>query len=102
LQQPKGKKLVQAKQTKPKNGKKDPKAHEATENIPAESSSCFEEAGDIGPVEIAHDEIGPANRTGRNRTLRNRPTLEIFLKRSYFSVKMGLFLPIISKFHEVL
>ncbi len=62
----------------------------------------FKEAGDIGPVEIGPDEIGPANRTGRNRTLRNRPTFKIFLKRSYFSVKVGLFLPIISKFHKVL
>jgi hypothetical protein len=53
--------------------------------------------GDIGPVEIGPDEIGPAN-----RTLRNRPTFKIFLKRSYFSVKVGLFLPIISKFHKVL
>jgi hypothetical protein len=55
--------------------------------------------GDIGPVEIGPDELGPANRTGRNRTLRNRPTLKIFLKRSYFSVKVGLFLPIISEIH---
>jgi hypothetical protein len=39
LQQPKGKKLVQAKQAKPKNGKKNLKAHEVTENIPAESTS---------------------------------------------------------------
>ncbi|EFX68178.1 hypothetical protein DAPPUDRAFT_330347 [Daphnia pulex] len=38
--QPKGKKVVQAKQAKPKNGKQNPKAHEATENIPAESTSC--------------------------------------------------------------
>jgi hypothetical protein len=60
------------------------------------------EAGDIEPVEIGPDEIGPANRTGRNRTLQNRPTLKIFLKRSYFSVKVGLFIPIISKFHKVL
>jgi hypothetical protein len=42
------------------------------------------------------------NRPGRNRTLRNRPTFKIFLKRYYFSVKVGLFLPIISKFHKVL
>ncbi len=43
LQQPKGKKVVQAKQAKPKNGKKNPKAHdEATENILAESASCDE------------------------------------------------------------
>jgi hypothetical protein len=54
-------------------------------------------AGDIGPVEK-----GPANRTGRNRTLRNMPLLKIFLKRSYFSVIVGLFLPFISKFHKVL
>jgi hypothetical protein len=40
LQQPKGKKVVQAKQAKPKNGKKNPKAHEATKNILAESASC--------------------------------------------------------------
>jgi hypothetical protein len=58
--------------------------------------------GDIGPVEIGPDEIGPANRPGRNRPLRNRPTLKIFLKWAYFSVKVGLFLPIISKFHKVL
>ncbi|EFX63996.1 hypothetical protein DAPPUDRAFT_334710 [Daphnia pulex] len=38
--QPKAKKVVQAKQAKPKNGKQNPKAHEATENIPAESTSC--------------------------------------------------------------